>query len=191
MFFLLYAGWLIHYHIVIHFPKHYCFNAFGKLILKFTYMIIGRNYEVERLENSLKSDCSELIAVYGRRRIGKTYLIRNVCKNHIKLEVTGLYQGSKEKQLDIFFEALRSESSRFSETDRIIGNRLLSCWKNILMDWEERVKKWFSLMRCHGLIRINLISGCISGISGIPFAKNETICSLYCVGRRHLIWFKM
>ncbi len=80
-------------------------------------MIIGRKYEVERLERSLLSSDSELIAVYGRRRIGKTYLIRNVYKNHLRFEVTGLYQGTQEKQLDIFFEALKSVSKRFDEVD--------------------------------------------------------------------------
>ena len=38
--------------------------------------IVGRRREKEKLEEALKSDRSELIAVYGRRRIGKTHLIR-------------------------------------------------------------------------------------------------------------------
>jgi AAA+ ATPase superfamily predicted ATPase len=64
--------------------------------------MIGRKYETERMNESLKSQKSELIAVYGRRRVGKTYLIRNVYEKHIKFEVTGLYGGNQEKQLDIF-----------------------------------------------------------------------------------------
>lgn len=79
--------------------------------------MIGREYELSRLQESLKSNQSELIAVYGRRRIGKTYLIRNVYEKHIKLEVTGLYQGNKEKQIDIFFGALQAASKRFEKTD--------------------------------------------------------------------------
>ncbi|MGB1041129.1 MAG: AAA family ATPase, partial [Flavobacteriales bacterium] len=78
----------------------------------------GREYEINRLTNSLKSNQSELIALYGRRRIGKTFLIRNVYKKHIKFEVTGLYQGNKEKQLDVFFEELKNSSKRFKEKDR-------------------------------------------------------------------------
>ncbi len=66
--------------------------------------MIGREHEIERLTESLKSNSSELIAVYGRRRVGKTYLIRNVFKKRISFEVTGLYGGKKENQLDIFFE---------------------------------------------------------------------------------------
>ena len=39
-------------------------------------MIIGRAEEIKILQNALNSEESEFIAVYGRRRVGKTYLIR-------------------------------------------------------------------------------------------------------------------
>ena len=39
-------------------------------------MLIGREKEVERLKNALNSDRSEFVAVYGRRRVGKTFLIK-------------------------------------------------------------------------------------------------------------------
>jgi len=38
--------------------------------------MIGRIEEKKRLLNALESDESQFIAVYGRRRVGKTYLIR-------------------------------------------------------------------------------------------------------------------
>lgn len=50
--------------------------------------MIGRKYELKRLKESLKFDNSELIAIYGRRRVGKTFLIRTVCKNYILFEDT-------------------------------------------------------------------------------------------------------
>ncbi|NDF60094.1 MAG: ATP-binding protein [Crocinitomicaceae bacterium] len=80
--------------------------------------MIGRKYEIERLRESLMSNESELIAVYGRRRVGKTYLIRNIYGKHIKFEVTGLYGGNQEKQLDIFFDELRRVSSKLTEDDK-------------------------------------------------------------------------
>ena len=80
--------------------------------------MIGREYEIERLTESLKSNSSELIAVYGRRRVGKTYLIRNVFKKRISFEVTGLYGGKKENQLDIFFEELKKVSKKLKEQDK-------------------------------------------------------------------------
>ena len=39
-------------------------------------MLIGRGNEVRKLKDALSSVSSEFIAVYGRRRVGKTYLIR-------------------------------------------------------------------------------------------------------------------
>lgn len=78
--------------------------------------MVGRNYEIERLQKSLKSSDSELIAVYGRRRVGKTFLIRNIYQDYIKFEVSGLYEGTKEKQLEVFFDVLKKVSLRFSNT---------------------------------------------------------------------------
>lgn len=39
-------------------------------------MIIGRIEEQKILLSALQSEYSEFVAVYGRRRVGKTYLIR-------------------------------------------------------------------------------------------------------------------
>ena len=38
--------------------------------------LIGREKEIKELENLYKSDSSEFVAVYGRRRVGKTFLIK-------------------------------------------------------------------------------------------------------------------
>ncbi|MFY7668281.1 MAG: AAA family ATPase [Crocinitomicaceae bacterium] len=99
--------------------------------------MVGRNYEINRLLNSLKSNDSELIAVYGRRRVGKTFLIRNIYKEHIKFEVSGLYQGEKEQQLDIFFDELKKVSLRFLEEDRP------ESWKDAF----ELLKKYINGLR--------------------------------------------
>ena len=62
-------------------------------------MLTGREKEIEKLEESLKSKESELIAVYGRRRIGKTFLVREVYKKQIVFELAGLYRGTMQDQL--------------------------------------------------------------------------------------------
>ncbi len=99
--------------------------------------MVGREYEIERLTESLKSNNSELIAVYGRRRVGKTYLIRNVYEKFIKFEVTGLYGGKKENQLDIFFEELKKVSRKLKEKDKP------SDWKEAF----ELLKKYITGLR--------------------------------------------
>ena len=75
--------------------------------------MIGREHEKKRLLESLRSNKSELISVYGRRRIGKTYLIRSVYKKHTKFEVTGMYGGKRNQQLEIFHDELKRVSSKF------------------------------------------------------------------------------
>ncbi|HTN39238.1 MAG TPA: hypothetical protein VL053_19305 [Arachidicoccus sp.] len=43
-------------------------------------ILIGREEEKQELKDLLKSKKAELLAVYGRRRVGKTYLIQNYLK---------------------------------------------------------------------------------------------------------------
>ena len=43
-------------------------------------MFIGREKELERLEKLYKSDKSQMVIIYGRRRVGKTALINQFCK---------------------------------------------------------------------------------------------------------------
>lgn len=46
-------------------------------------MLIGREKEQELLKAALRDDRSHFIAVYGRYRIGKTYLIRETFENRL------------------------------------------------------------------------------------------------------------
>ncbi len=54
--------------------------------------IAGREHEIKMLQNLLLEDHSEFAAVYGRRRIGKTYLIRQVFENQIVFDCSGLHE---------------------------------------------------------------------------------------------------
>jgi uncharacterized protein len=64
--------------------------------------IIGRNKEIDILTDSLNSIESKLIAVYGRRRVGKTFLIRQFYKKSIIIDIAGLHKGTMFDQLDHF-----------------------------------------------------------------------------------------
>lgn len=79
-------------------------------------MLVGRKKEIKTLNNMLKSNTSELIAIYGRRRVGKTFLIRETYKKHIVFEMTGYYKGSMRNQLQNFHTQLKSSSTRFNNT---------------------------------------------------------------------------
>ena len=70
--------------------------------------IICREDEIRILERVFSSEKPEFIAVYGRRRIGKTYLIRNFFdqKNCIFFNVTGAKDGSYKDQIVNFNQRL-------------------------------------------------------------------------------------
>ncbi len=75
--------------------------------------MIERTREVEELERLYNSNKSEFVAVYGRRRVGKTYLIYNVFKDRLFFKHTGLspdeendYEGELKRQLDQFYSSL-------------------------------------------------------------------------------------
>lgn len=70
--------------------------------------IIGRTYEQSELKDIFNSKKSEFVAVYGRRRVGKTYLIRNYFQKRkcIYFQNIGLQNGSLEEQLKNFSDSL-------------------------------------------------------------------------------------
>lgn len=68
--------------------------------------IIGRAPQRRILQQAMDSLESEFIAVYGRRRIGKTFLIREFFEKNMCFEMTGIYNVSLGDQLENFAEAL-------------------------------------------------------------------------------------
>lgn len=71
-------------------------------------IFIGREKEQAILNNLLQSRESEFVAVYGRRRVGKTFLIQTVYKNQIAFEITGLNGVSRALQLENFSNTLNT-----------------------------------------------------------------------------------
>jgi AAA+ ATPase superfamily predicted ATPase len=64
--------------------------------------IIGRKVELEILESAFKSSKSEFVILYGRRRVGKTYLVNQLFRDHFTFRVTAMAKGSLDKQLTNF-----------------------------------------------------------------------------------------
>lgn len=69
--------------------------------------IIGRKEEIKQLTAYSRSGRAEFVAVYGRRRIGKTYLVHNLFKDHFAFEMSGSIDAPAEAQLANFGFALR------------------------------------------------------------------------------------
>lgn len=68
--------------------------------------LIGRQEEVKKLKSYLISRKSEFVAVYGRRRVGKTFLVRKTYNNNFAFQLTSLANVSMKHQLSQFHAAL-------------------------------------------------------------------------------------
>lgn len=80
--------------------------------------IIGREKQIEQLERLLVSDKSELVAIYGRRRVGKTFLIRETYKKQTVFEVSGIPDGSYKEQLINFFNEICNRNPSFKKKNK-------------------------------------------------------------------------
>ncbi|MCU0374140.1 MAG: ATP-binding protein, partial [Chitinophagaceae bacterium] len=56
--------------------------------------------------DALKSSRAELIAIYGRRRVGKTFMVRQAFEKEMVFEFSGTLRGSFKQQLTNFSRAL-------------------------------------------------------------------------------------
>ena len=70
--------------------------------------MIGRKKERERLRKALLSEESEFIAIYGRRRVGKTYLVRETFGEEFAFQHTGLANTPLRRQLQAFRSSLKT-----------------------------------------------------------------------------------
>jgi uncharacterized protein len=64
--------------------------------------LIGRIEEKKILDNALQSSKAEMVAVIGRRRVGKTFLVKSVFESKIDFEITGIQHATRSEQLRNF-----------------------------------------------------------------------------------------
>ncbi len=69
---------------------------------------IGRKEEKATLHRALTSAEAELVAVIGRRRVGKTFLVRTIYREQLAFEMTGLQRAPKTEQLQNFVNRLNA-----------------------------------------------------------------------------------
>ena len=81
-------------------------------------ILVGRKEEIEDLEYVYNSDSSEFVAMYGRRRIGKTYLIKTLFRDEICFELTGIKDASQAEQLEGFYEAIKKCSPEAAQNKK-------------------------------------------------------------------------
>lgn len=76
-------------------------------------MIIGREQEIKDLRRAYESEYSEFVAVTGRRRIGKTFLVREVFGYKFTFQHSGLANQKTRQQLKEFQLSTRKFSNLY------------------------------------------------------------------------------
>lgn len=69
--------------------------------------IIGRTAELDKIQQCLHSGRPEFLVLFGRRRVGKTYLIRNHFHDRFAFYATGIANEKNAKQLQAFHDSLK------------------------------------------------------------------------------------
>lgn len=74
--------------------------------------MIGRKQEIELLEQAYHSNRSEFIAIYGRRRVGKTFLVRQLFADKFAFTYSGMPNVSTKVQLYNFYRELQAQGCK-------------------------------------------------------------------------------
>ena len=74
--------------------------------------LIARKEECHVLERCYKSNEPELVIIYGRRRVGKTFLITEFFEDNFAFRITGVYKKPKATQLSNFTYELNKKSGK-------------------------------------------------------------------------------
>jgi AAA+ ATPase superfamily predicted ATPase len=101
-------------------------------------MIIGRDEELGMLQEVYESTEPQFLAVYGRRRIGKTFLISEFFKSKgLYFEITGMKDGTTAEQL---FQFAYEFSRKFNQGDRVAPPKSWAHALNLLHEAIEKVE---------------------------------------------------
>lgn len=78
-------------------------------------MLIGREEEIGIIEEAYASPKSEFIAIYGRRRIGKTYLVKEVLQSRFTFYHSGVAKLPAKGQLQSFYNSMIEQGFNIKE----------------------------------------------------------------------------
>lgn len=91
--------------------------------------LFGREEECRKLQRCMENDEAQLVVVYGRRRIGKTYLINSFFQKSFDFYLTGEYNAPAKNQLENFMLELNRRSKA--------NNPLPKNWKDAFLSLRE------------------------------------------------------
>lgn len=107
--------------------------------------IVGREREIGMLQKYLETDKSEFVAIFGRRRVGKTFLIREYFQNRFTLYFSGVagldrktqlanFQSSINRYSTLLFPAVNNWFEAFDQVVNLLDNTKTAGKKVIFID---------------------------------------------------------
>ena len=78
-------------------------------------ILVGRKEEQAILQKALASSEAEMVAIIGRRRVGKTFLVNEVYRDQIAFGITGTQNGATARQLQNFRDQLEAVTKPYTQ----------------------------------------------------------------------------
>jgi AAA+ ATPase superfamily predicted ATPase len=100
--------------------------------------MVGRKEEQRTLKNIIKKKNAQFVVVYGRRRIGKTFLVRETFGDAFTFSYTGIAGVGMKRQLVEFSKALRAYGGNEGEAPKNWFDAFDALKKLIVRDERER-----------------------------------------------------
>ena len=94
-----YLSFISRYIFIIGFMYYICIDN--------SKYMIGREQQIQLMQDALKLDKSSFIAITGRRRVGKTYIVREIYKEQFCFTVTGIQNANINIQIANFIHKLK------------------------------------------------------------------------------------
>ncbi|MBQ3656938.1 MAG: ATP-binding protein [Bacteroidales bacterium] len=81
-----------------------------------TEKLVGRALETAEIQQCIKSCKSEFVVLYGRRRVGKTFLVKKFFKGRFDFLFVGVSRMTSKQQLETFASSLSKYADHRIET---------------------------------------------------------------------------
>ena len=101
--------------------------------------LIGREIEQQKLTKYMQSERGEFIAIYGRRRVGKTFLVRSFFKDKFAFYATGIIEGTREEEMEAFYNGLKEYGYEGDQPKTWMA--MFSALSELLQKKSQRTKK--------------------------------------------------
>ena len=118
-------------------PNLIFYLSLQRIIIAKNMEIIGRKREQLSLQQYVESDRPEFVAVYGRRRVGKTFLVKEYFNQNFDFYISGLAKAKLSEQLENFHLTLLS----YGKTPYAKAKNWLEAFRQLIHLLEKTRKK--------------------------------------------------